>query len=71
MAVFQQSDAASAGDSKKIIIVILIAVAIICCCCAAVIAILIATGTITSSKIKELTNQDSFLPLYLTLRTWL
>jgi hypothetical protein len=73
MAVFQQSDAASTGSKKlsPVLIAVIIAVVLLCCCCIATIAILIATGTITSSKIKDLTNQGSYLPLYLTLRTWL
>ena len=72
MAVFQQSDAVSTGSSNKnLIIILIVAVVLVCCCCAAVIAILIATGTITSARIEEITNQNSFLPLYLTLRTCL
>jgi hypothetical protein len=71
MAVFHESEAASTGGNKKLIIGLLVAVALLCCCCVAVIVILVATGTITTAKLKDLTNQSSYLPLYLTLRTWL
>jgi len=73
MAVFQQSDAASVG-SKKLspILIVVIIVVLLCCCCAAAIGILVATGTITSSKIEDITGQNNYLPQYLTLlRTWL
>lgn len=74
MAIFHESDAASAGSKNKllpIIIVVIVAVILLCCCCVAVLIILIATGTITSSKVEDITSQGNFLPLYLTLRTWL
>jgi len=74
MAVFHESDAVSTGGQRKltpVIIGLIVAVVLLCCCCIAVVGILIATGTITSSKIKDLTNSSSYLPLYLTLRTWL
>ena len=72
MAVFHESDAATAGSRKisPILIAVIIAV-VLCCCCLAVIAILVATGTITSSKIEDITSQNNYLPLYFSLRTWL
>jgi len=73
MAVFQQSDAASVGSKKfSPILIIVIIVVVLCCCCAAAIGILIATGTITTSKIEDLTSQNNYLPQYLALlQTWL
>jgi flagellar basal body-associated protein FliL len=75
MAVFHESDAATAGGSKKlspVIIAVIIAVVLLCCCCVAAIIILVATGTITSSKIEDLTSQNHYLPQYLALlQTWL
>ena len=64
MAVFHESDAAAAGGKKQntLIIVLIVAVVLLCCCCIAVVGILIATGTITTAKIKDLTNSNSFLP---------
>jgi flagellar basal body-associated protein FliL len=69
MAVFQQSDAASTGNKKlsPVIIAIIIAVVVLCCCCIAAIAILVATGTITSAKIEDITSQSPYLLAYLAL----
>ena len=72
MAIFHQTDAT--GGKKKLssaVIVVIILVVLLCCCCAAVVIGLVATGTITVTKIKDLTYQDSYLPIFLTVRTWL
>jgi flagellar basal body-associated protein FliL len=74
MAVFHQSDAVSVGNKKKIspvVILLIVLSVLLCCCCVAVIIVLIATGGKPGEKIQDLLNKDSYLPLYLTLRTWL
>jgi len=72
MAIFHQNDPVS-GKKKlsPVVIVVIALVVLLCCCCVAVVIALVATGTITATKIRDLTNQDSYLPIYLTLRTWL
>jgi hypothetical protein len=68
MAVFHESDAAAAGGSKKItpvMIAIIVLVVLLCCCCAAAITIYLLRGTL------GLVKKESYLPLYLVLRTWL
>ena len=74
MAVFHEMDAASAGDKKKftpLMIIAIVLIILLCCCCAAVIIILIATKGDPIGGFKDLFNIDSYVPLYLTLRTWL
>lgn len=72
MAVFHQSnltDSKQQGSATVVIAIIL--VILLCCCCLAAFIALVITGTITNATIKGLNNQDTFLPLYITLRTWL
>ena len=55
------------GGNRNMIIAIVVAVVLLCCCCVAVIIILVATGTITSAKIEDITSQSPYLPAYLGL----
>ena len=74
MAVFQTSDAASAENPKKLtslMIVLMVVAVLLCCCCALVAILLLATKGDPVDKFKDIFNIDSYLPLYLNLRTWL
>lgn len=71
MAVFHESDAASAANPKKLtplVIVIIVLAVLLCCCCALVAILLIATKGDPIGEIKDFLNKDSYLPFYLTLR---
>lgn len=72
MAVFQQTDSTGGkkGLSPVVIVVIVLAV-LLCCCCAVVIIGLIATNGHPFRRLGALTNPNTYLPLYLTLQTWL
>lgn len=68
MAVFQQTDAANGKKGiSPILIVVIIVVVLLCCCCIAA-AILYATS---HGHPLGIGKKNTFLPLYLTLRTWL
>ncbi len=72
MAIFHQTD--PTGNKKGLspaVIIVIILVVILCCCCAAVAIAFIATGGKLIQKITDLVNKNTYLPMYLTLRTWL
>jgi hypothetical protein len=68
MAVFQQSD--SGGSNKglsTVMIAVIVVVLVLCCCCAAAVIFYAAS----KGHPFGLGKKETFLPLYLTLRTWL
>jgi flagellar basal body-associated protein FliL len=67
MAIFQKTDSTGAKKLNPIIIIVIAVVVLLCCCCAA------ATIFYFASKGHPfgIGKKDTFLPLYLTLRTWL
>jgi hypothetical protein len=72
MAIFQQSSSDTGLKKLSPVMILGIVVVVLLCCCCAVVAIgFIATGGKLVEKLKDLTNSSSYLPLYLSVRTWL
>jgi flagellar basal body-associated protein FliL len=65
MSVFHQTD--SKGKLSPIWIVLIVVVVVVCCCCAAAVIFYAAS----KGHPFGLGKKDTFLPLYLPLRTWL
>jgi hypothetical protein len=72
MAVFQQSGADHGLKRfSPVMILVIVLIVLLCCCCAVVAIGFIATGGKLVEKLKDLTDTNSYLPLYLSVRTWL
>lgn len=74
MAVFHESDTASAAGQKRstlITIIVIVLIVLLCCCCAVVVVALIATRGRPFERLGDLVDKNTYLPVYLTLRTLL
>jgi flagellar basal body-associated protein FliL len=65
MSVFQKND--SKTKLSPIWIVLIVVIVVLCCCCAAAVIFYAAS----KGHPFGLGNKNTFLPLYLTVRTWL
>ena len=68
MAVFHQSDPVDGKRKMSPIWIIVIVVVVVLCCCCAVAAIVYVAS---KGHPLGIGKSNTFLPLYLTLRTWL